>query len=175
MTRIGLLSDTHIPVDASALPGQIKEVFYGVDLILHAGDIYIVPVLDELERIAPVLAARGDDDTSDVTSDSRVKEKHTLTVEGVNISLSHIRPWLGPWGAFHESKQDLDPALPHSMKVTEISVFGHTHRTKVENRDGFLLVSPGSPTFPYYFHRLGTVGLLTVSSGEVEVRIVQLE
>lgn len=175
MTRIGLLSDSHIPIDAPALPGQIKEVFRGVDLILHAGDIYIVSVLDELERIAPVLAAQGDDDTSDVTSDGRVKERHTVTVDGVNISLAHSRPWLGPWAAFHASKVDPDPPGPHYMKVSEIGVFGHTHMTKVEHRGDFLLVNPGSPTFPYYVHRLGTVALLTISSGEAEVRIVQLE
>ena len=60
--RIGLISDTHIPDHADELPEQLKDAFRGVELILHAGDIYTIPVLDELEIIAPVLAAEGDDD-----------------------------------------------------------------------------------------------------------------
>ncbi len=59
---IGLTSDTHIPDHAKELPSQLKEAFRGFDLILHAGDIYVVSVLGELERLAPVLAAEGDDD-----------------------------------------------------------------------------------------------------------------
>ena len=60
--RIGLISDTHIPDVARAIPRNVSRAFSGVDLILHAGDIQLASVLDELERIAPVLAARGDDD-----------------------------------------------------------------------------------------------------------------
>jgi len=46
--RIGLLSDTHIPEARSGLPPEVKKAFEGVDLILHAGDIYSLSVLDEL-------------------------------------------------------------------------------------------------------------------------------
>jgi len=174
MTRIGLLSDTHIPIDAKVLPGQIKEIFRDVDLILHAGDIYEPWVLDELESIAPVLAAEGDDDDYDIASDRRVKKKQTLTIDGVNISISHSEPGLGPWSVFPDSKENLEEASFKYSNVTDILLFGHSHRPKVQNRGNFLLVNPGSPTFPYYVHRPGTVALLTVSSGEVEVRIVQL-
>jgi len=38
---IGLLSDTHIALPSEALPPQVKGAFSGVDLILHAGDIWI--------------------------------------------------------------------------------------------------------------------------------------
>ena len=174
MTRIGLLSDTHIPIDAKVLPGQIKEIFRDVDLILHAGDIYEPWVLDELESIAPVLAAEGDDDDYDIASDRRVKKKQTLTIDGVNISISHSEPGLGPWSVFPDSKENLEEASFKYSNVTDILLFGHSHRPKVQNRGNFLLVNPGSPTFPYYVHRPGTVALLTVSSGEVGVRIVQL-
>lgn len=174
MTLIGLLSDTHIPVDARVLPNQIEEVFHDVDLILHGGDIYETSVLDELERIAPVLAAEGDDDDYDVTGDKRVKKKHTLTVDGVNISLAHSEPGLGPWSVFPDLKEDLEVECFKYNNVTDILLFGHSHRPKVQIRGNFLLVNPGSPTFPYYVHRLGTVALLSTNSSEVEVRIVQL-
>ena len=174
MTRIGLLSDTHIPVDAKVLPGQIKEIFRDVDFILHAGDIYLISVLDELERIAPVLAVEGDDDDYDIANDRRVKKKHSLTIEGVTISLTHTEPGLGPWSVFPNSKENLEEASFKYNNVADIMVFGHSHVPKVENRGGFLLVNPGSPTFPYYVHRPGTVALLTINSGDVEVCIVQL-
>jgi len=96
---IGLLSDTHIRVPgyraglgqlcANALPPQIKDAFHGVDLILHAGDIYTLPILDELEHIAPIMAAEGDDDPFEIMNDKRVKWKHVITVAGITIWLAH--------------------------------------------------------------------------------------
>jgi putative phosphoesterase len=83
--RIGVISDTHIPYDAETIPPQVKELFKGVDVILHAGDIYLSSVLDELEEIAPVLAARGDDDSALVNE--RVKEKHVLNFQGFSLWL----------------------------------------------------------------------------------------
>ena len=55
--RVGLLSDTHIPV-APILYPEILDALRGVDVILHAGDIVLSRVLDELETIAPVYAAQ---------------------------------------------------------------------------------------------------------------------
>ena len=96
--RIGLLSDTHIPVDASGLPPQLAEVFRDVDLILHAGDIYDLSVLDELERITPVLAAKGDDDSVDTLADQRVKHRHVLKLEEQTLWLIHYKPHQYPTG-----------------------------------------------------------------------------
>ncbi len=97
--RVGLLSDTHIPKAEKELPPELMEASRGVDLILHAGDIYITSVLDDLERIAPVLAARGDDDHGDTLTDQRVKEKHILELEGKTLWLIHERPFylMSPW------------------------------------------------------------------------------
>ena len=60
--RIGLITDTHIPEIEEKIPIEIMHSFRGVDLILHAGDAYSPSVLDDLECIAPVLVARGDDE-----------------------------------------------------------------------------------------------------------------
>jgi Calcineurin-like phosphoesterase superfamily domain len=54
--RIGLISDTHIPVAAKHLWPQVYEAFRGVDLIMHGGDLMVTDVIDWLEEIAPVLA-----------------------------------------------------------------------------------------------------------------------
>ena len=174
--RIGLLADTHIPLAEKALPPEVLEAFQGVDLILHAGDIYIPSVLDDLERIAPVLAARGDDDYGATLTDERVKEKHILKLEGKTLWLVHERPyapmspsWLPFWwqsSTYPEQNKDGKP---------DIIVFGHEHRTAVQHSDGVLFVSPGSPTFLHYYQGLGTIGILHINSGEVEARIVPLK
>jgi len=80
---IGLISDTHIPEIAKELPAQVKKVFKDVDLILHAGDIFVDSVLEELGTIAPLLAARGDDDYQ--IQDKRMDEVHNLTLDGLNV------------------------------------------------------------------------------------------
>ena len=60
--RLGLIADTHIPEKRDDLPPQVYEVFQGVDLILHAGDMHIIDGLDWLESVAPVVGARGSGD-----------------------------------------------------------------------------------------------------------------
>jgi len=167
---IGLLSDTHIPEVTRYIPEQLKEVFKGVDLILHAGDLYTVWVLNQLEHIAPVLAAEGDDDYPDTMRDTRVKDKQVLTVDGVTIWLKHILWW---WPS--EPRKELDPADPQYEKHPDILVYGHTHSATIEHKGGTLLINPGSATFPGYKRELGTVALLTVNSGKAEAQIIQLE
>ena len=101
---IGLISDTHIRIPGyranlsqlwtNELPSQVKDVFRDVDMILHAGDVYAIPILDELEAVAPVLVSEGDDDPFDIMNDPRVKQKHILKLEGITIWLAHeIETW----------------------------------------------------------------------------------
>ena len=166
---IGLVSDTHIrtpghhvnlsTLTTEGLPHQVKEAFQGVDLILHAGDIYSLPVLDELETVAPILASEGDDDPFESTNDRRVKPEQFITVEGVTI-------WLTHYGVWQESS---------SREVPDVIVYGHTHRSSLERNDGRLRINPGSATFPQYRSVLGTVAFLTIKAGKVEPRIVQLK
>jgi len=163
-----LLSDTHVRISghnvslstltSSELPLQIREAFKGVDLILHAGDIYSLPILNQLETIAPVLATEGDDDPFETTIDRRVKHTQTITVEGVTIWMSHYGEW-----------EDARKNPP------DIVVFGHTHHSSLEERNGMVRINPGSPTFPGYDYILGTVGFISINSGKADTRIMQLE
>ncbi len=173
--RIGLISDTHIPDHAKELPDQLKDVFCGVDLILHAGDIYEASVLDELECLAPVLAAEGDDDPFSTRNDRRVKREHILNIEGVTIRLIHERPYWTNWYCPPRSKGALNTASFQPESTPDIIISGHTHNATIEEQGSVLLVNPGSLTFPHYKVELGTVALLTVSSGKAEAQIVQLQ
>jgi len=173
--RIGLISDTHIPTVADSLPAGVEETFRGVDLILHAGDIYELSVLNDLEKIAPVLAARGDDDSGATLADKRVKEKHILKLEGKTVWLIHEKPFAPKNQSFMplwwESR--LDPEQ-NKFGKPDIVVFGHEHRTFNQNMDDVLFISSGSPTFLNYKREPGTLALLELNSGAPDVNIIHL-
>jgi len=168
--RIGLLSDTHVPQVASKLPIEVERAFDGVELILHAGDIFHSSALDQLEHIAPVLAARGDGDNGAVLADNRVKWKHILRLHGQTIWVIHEVLYPYPVALWKTGR-----TLAGGEKdIPDVVVFGHDHCTIMERQSGILLINPGSPTFLNYRTGLGTVALLEVSSGESQARIVEL-
>ena len=166
--RIGLIADTHIPTDAKILPPHVKHAFKGVDLILHAGDIYLPRVLDELETMAPVLAARGNGD-GEFPEDRRLKDSHVLDVAGFRLGLTHgmVYPELEPCSFYKTMEREFGRPM-------DIVVFGDTHVALVERYKGVLLVNPGSPTVPNGLFKLGTVGLLEIMEGQAEAHIIQL-
>ena len=168
--RIGLISDTHIPEVAQSLPLHLAEAFKGVDLILHAGDIYYTIVLDELERIAPVLAAYGDDDPRDTWDDNRVKQKHVLEIEGKTLWLVHEWQYFGV-----DPLRGMESYLNHSQdEAPDIVVFGHEHRTVARRYGNILFVNPGSATFLNYRPGPGTVAILNIDSLKTGVDIIRL-
>ena len=142
---LGLISDTHIDSPSKTLPPQVASAFKGVDLILHAGDIWISSVLDELESIAPVMATWGDDDMeTDLIGDDRMIKGHTIPLNGVTIWLVHELPRYG----FIDLNGELSP-LPDSEARPDVVVFGHDHQPAIRRNKNLLLVNPGSVTLPY--------------------------
>jgi putative phosphoesterase len=166
--RIGLLADTHIPREVRELPPQVKEVLSGVDLILHGGDIYELSLLDELEEIAPVLAARGNGDTK-LPDDPRLKIAHLMTVGGLSLGLAHAveYPELD-WYPLEKSMQRFFGGR------VDILVCGDSHVPVAEECKGVVVINSGSPSLPWGLRQLGTVGLLQVDDGLVEARIIDL-
>src|SRR3972149_98368 len=172
--RIGLISDTHIPWEVAKVPTEVLEAFRGVELILHGGDIYSHSVLDDLEQLAPVYAALGDDDYPG--EDKRVAERHILKVGGKTIYLTHEGPYnfltstagLPLWWRNKISPGEGEYVNP------DIIVVGHEHRVIVENFNGMLYINPGSPTLLHYKKGLGTVGILELNGGEPHVDIIHL-
>ena len=59
----GVLSDTHLPKRLRRVPDAVFRVLQGVDLVLHAGDVNDLSVLDSLSQIAPVIAVHGNDES----------------------------------------------------------------------------------------------------------------
>lgn len=141
----------------------------GVDLILHAGDIYISSALDWLEAIAPVMAARGNGDAQ-VRDDPRVQDSLVLDLDGLRVGVTHavIYPET-TWGT-------LEQTMERKFRgPVDVIVFGDTHTVLVERYKGVLLVNPGSPTYPKNFLELGTVGILEIKGGQAQASILSLK
>jgi uncharacterized protein len=80
--RIGVISDTH-----GRLRGEVFTHFDGVELIVHAGDIGGVELLDELRALAPVTAVWGNTDALEVRR--VVPEFAAETVAGRRLVVLH--------------------------------------------------------------------------------------
>ena len=175
--RIGLISDTHIPVAAPRLWPQIVDALRGVDLIMHAGDLMVPEVIDWLERLAPVMAVSGNGDytgfqRSTPPEDPRLSESKVLVVDGgLRIGLVHDfqLPEAPPL-------RTVGGLMSHYFGgPVNVIVRGSTHAAEITTVKGALIVNPGSPTFPnHQSARLGTLGYLEIEGGRVRPSIVQL-
>jgi uncharacterized protein len=175
---IGLVSDTHIPESRAALWDELYDALEGVDLILHAGDMHDIVVLDWLERVAPVLGVRGNGDDGSSgrpiapANDPRLPYNQLLEVNGLLIGMTHDFPEQPyPGGATHEERMQR-----HFGGRVDIVVAGDTHVPVVTRTDdGVLIVNSGSPTYPRNLQtQLGTVGFLAIRGRDVEAWIEQL-
>ena len=166
MTRIGILSDTHLPGERRTLWDEVRTAFTGVDLILHGGDIVAPMVLDWLEEIAPVLAAQGNNDLG--WTDRRMAPVQFLDLHGWRLTMVHdMEPEERPIA-------ELRRIYLHGESA-DIFVTGHTHFERLDYRDGVLQINPGSTTYPHLTStRLGTVALLELGPGTLDARIVRL-
>lgn len=175
--RIGLISDTHIPEACEHLPERVFEVFAGIDLVMHAGDVYVNRVLDELARIAPVIAALGNGDEGldghryYLEPDDRVREAHLIEIEGVRIGLVHAIP---------TPDDTSDEVFARAMDAqfggpVDVIVQGHSHIEGVMHFGATMVVNPGSATLPHNLVGVpGTVAILEIGAGKVSAEIIKL-
>ena len=165
--KIGLIADSHIPEAMPELPSQVRTVFDGVDLIVHAGDLHCIAVLDWLEEIASVVACRGNGDDGSggravVPDDPRLHDAVVTECAGYTLGLVH--DVLDP----HEYPHwPIERTMEHAFGCrTDIIVCGHSHVERIQRYADVLVINPGSPTYPHnYAAQPGTVGMLTLEKG----------
>jgi uncharacterized protein len=176
--RIGLISDTHIPEACEHLPAPVFEAFAGVDLVMHAGDVYVNRVLDELAQIAPVMAALGNGDEGldghrfKLEPDARVRVAHLLEIEGVRVGLAHALPTPD-----ETSDEVFERAMHrHFGGIVDVLVMGHSHLEGITRFGSTLVVNPGSATLPRNLVDVpGTVAILEIAvGGRVTAEIIRL-
>jgi uncharacterized protein len=182
--KVGLISDTHSAGSGRDLPQAVLDSLKGADLILHCGDLECLGVLDYLETVAPVLAVRGYEDPLE-PGNRLANTTRIIQIEGVSIGMVHDIQWpaqgitTSPDGAalrFPEGRVK-DILTRKFGQPVDIVLFGDTHEELICYYGGTLFINPGSPTYPGRRHRpgtLGTIGLLEIEKGVVEVRLVDL-
>jgi len=164
LKTLGLISDTHIPSRAKAIPSQVFEVFQEAILILHTGDFTEHSVLKDLERLAPVVAVSGNMDSPDLQEE--LPKMNSVNVDGWRIGVTHSL------GVFHNLQRMKTAAEQNNFHVL---VFGHTHRPFIKQEGNIWFINPGSPTNPIPpFVVKPTVGLLKISGNKIEPEIVQV-
>ena len=160
--QVAVISDTHLPRGARRLPEACLEALRGSDLILHAGDLSALSVLDELRALGPpVEAVHGNAD--DPALRAALPNELVVEAEGARIGIVHIP---GPAAGREER-------LVRRFPGCEAVVFGHTHLPVVERHRGVWLLNPGSPTERRRgpFH---SFLLLRVTGRRIRPRLVEL-
>ncbi len=149
-SRVGVVADTHCPEFIERLPDRVATAFRGVQLILHAGDVNEESTLDELARIAPVEAVRGDHDGAlgslPLTRELTVDGKRIVMVHGNRsrwIEEPHTLLWTLSLG-FFRPHSGLPRSLRRRFPDADVIVYGHTHRSHMRRVDGVLLFNPGA-------------------------------
>ena len=158
---IGLISYTHIPDRAKEIPQKVIDTFKDVDLILHAGDLTSMEVIEELEKIAPVMAIQGN---MDRVNGIDLPKARVIKAEDLRIGLVHGEVY---------PRADTQQLLYLARQLdADILVSGHSHQPKIEQIEGILLLNPGSPIVPRLADR--TVMLLEINKKEVDVEIIKI-
>jgi putative phosphoesterase len=158
--KVGVISDTHIRATAPSLPPAVFEIFKGVDLILHAGDLVELSVLDELSVIAPVEAVAGNMDGSEVHL--KLPSKKIIPLGGYSVGLIH--------GKYKIDVQR--EMIMKEFKRVDLIVYGHSHAPFWGKVGGVYFLNPGSPTDKRYAP-YNSVALLHVGD-ELKAEIIRI-
>ena len=157
MKKVGLISDTH-----GKLSGNIFEIFSGVNLILHAGDIGGQDILTDLSAVAQVKAVYGN---MDVSAEYRTLARiDFLNIENITLCMTHIM----------NSYKSFSYELFKLNRSADVVVFGHTHRAEQTKYKDILFVNPGSVHSP----RGGgkpSVAIMTIDDRDIEVDFYEVK
>ena len=149
---VGIIADTHGLLRPQAL-GELA----GSDLIVHAGDIGTAGLIEELARVAPTFAVRGNVDTGPWAAG--------FPANAVVVVGEH------KFYLLHDvAELDLDPAAAGFAAV----IYGHSHQPAIETRDDVLFLNPGSAG-PRRFTLPVTLARVRVTNGELHPDIIILE
>lgn len=144
---LGLISDTHMGDRWRTLPPTLPAIFADVDLILHAGDVGELWVLDRLSQIAPVVAVHGNDELAGAPD--VLPTQQVIHAAGQRLLLHHGHR---PDHADEMAQRQIDdwrPKLAYWAGQAQavgasIVVYGHTHIPWHIEFDGVTIVNPGA-------------------------------
>jgi putative phosphoesterase len=133
--RVAVISDTHLPRGARALPDRCVELCRCADLLVHGGDVVSLAFWEELRALGPPLEGVYGNMDEPVLRELLPKQR-IVEVEGARIGVVHIPgPRLG-------REERLAARFPGCHAV----VYGHTHVPEVARHGEVWILNPGSPT-----------------------------
>lgn len=149
---IGVLSDTHGRMRESAL---VKLT--DCELIIHAGDIGNMAILDQLRRVATVVAVKGNIDHGCWSADLNETE----------------------YIDFHENRilvvHNIEDLKMHSTSLEfDVLIYGHSHRASIQYKNGVLYLNPGSAG-PNRFNLPASIAYLRLVEGRLIPEILSIE
>lgn len=150
--KIGIISDTH-----GLLRPEAFTALQGSDLIIHAGDIGDLQILDKLKAISTVVAVRGNMD-SEIGS-YNLKKSEVVDLGGHIIYVLH-----------DVSRLDIEP----SSAQLRVIVHGHSHRPSIQEHAGVLYINPGSAG-QRRFKLPVTVAVLNIKGEKLKAGIIDLK
>jgi hypothetical protein len=160
---VAVISDTHRPRGTRKIPDRCIERMRSADLILHLGDFTSADVVHELEGLGPPFAGvRGNMDNDDVRR--LLPEVRTVNAGPARLTMVHdAGPAAGRLERMRMRFPDADAVL-----------FGHSHIPLHEERDGFHIFNPGSPT-DRRSQQHHTMGVMRIASGRVHFELLRLD
>jgi putative phosphoesterase len=150
-TRVGVISDTH-----GLLRPEAVAALAGSDVIVHAGDIGAPQVLEDLRRIAPVTAVRGNMDQGAWALS--LPDSAVLELGQARLYVTH--------------SLELAVVDPQAEGFAAV-ITGHSHRPRSERRQGVLFFNPGSAG-PQRFRLPVAVGRLLITGGRVRGELMEI-
>lgn len=136
---------------------DVPAALAGVDLIIHAGDIGAPPILEALRAIAPTIAIRGNVDTHPAFS-MLAETQIVFAAPDVQLYVLHDL-----------AAMRIDPAAAGYRAV----ISGHSHRPKIEERQGVLYLNPGAAG-PRRFHLRPSLALVEVRGRDLLPTLIHL-
>lgn len=150
--KIGVISDTHLQTPDAVLFQLAQTVFEDVEMILHAGDLTRLAVLDAFSE-KDVVAVCGNMDRGDVAG--RLKDRELIEAAGFRIGLIH------GWG----SKKGLEERVRTQFKGVDAIVYGHSHQAANHVTGGVLMFNPGAYSGSFLLGSNASVGILELGEG----------
>ncbi|WP_369963742.1 metallophosphoesterase [Leifsonia sp. EB34] len=131
-----MISDTHIPARAKALPPQVLAEVEAADVVLHAGDWVDEATLDVLEeRSRRLIGVWGNNDGPGLRR--RLPEVARFELDGLRFAMVHET---GP-------AKGREERCERDFPDTDVLVFGHSHIPwDTVSPGGLRLLNSGSPT-----------------------------
>jgi hypothetical protein len=157
--KIGVISDTHLADYDDKMRRDVAKYFSDVDMILHAGDMVDLRVL-QIFGGKEVKAVCGNMDNFSIKE--KFQEHLLFEIKGFKFLLIH--GWGSPWG--------IEEKISARFKNVDCIVYGHTHKPANHKKDNVLFFNPGSAV-DKFIGSSRTIGILEIDK-DIKGRIINI-